>query len=367
MSRPRFASQVDEKNDLSKTVTPHYLPKVRESAAAKPHQVDTTGKMFTCLAHPKLSVTPNGSNDDITSHKNAIKLFILSLDKTVQASFFILMTLDHSSSSRGSIDSYDVCSTISSGPVSSSCKSISLTEVEEEAVAREVHVTHARIMSESKPEATQRRQSGIAFRDTFIVSKKRKQENEQEKAWELKAQMKELCLGSDEEKLILEWEVDVDSEHFDRDDNAGDDNEETNPDPKEIYNQDSYENLFRDCAILMILMDTSGPVPQFMAPDHSSSGPVLYEMTPDQILLDLMPNRQETSVDNISSDLVSNKQKASDYDISGPVPPRKNVVSLADKTDSSQKEIEFLFNHFFEEYFSWNFYSIISLKNISLQ
>ncbi|GJX78889.1 hypothetical protein Tco_0327038 [Tanacetum coccineum] len=31
-----FASQVDEKNDLSKIVTPHYLPKVRESAAAKP-------------------------------------------------------------------------------------------------------------------------------------------------------------------------------------------------------------------------------------------------------------------------------------------------------------------------------------------
>ncbi|GJY60774.1 hypothetical protein Tco_0461431, partial [Tanacetum coccineum] len=40
MSRPRFASQVDKKNDLSKTVTPHYLPKVRESAAAKPHQVN---------------------------------------------------------------------------------------------------------------------------------------------------------------------------------------------------------------------------------------------------------------------------------------------------------------------------------------
>ncbi|GJU31931.1 hypothetical protein Tco_1175520 [Tanacetum coccineum] len=28
------------KTDLSKTVTPHYLPKVRESAAAKPHQVN---------------------------------------------------------------------------------------------------------------------------------------------------------------------------------------------------------------------------------------------------------------------------------------------------------------------------------------
>ncbi|GJS53055.1 hypothetical protein Tco_0626417 [Tanacetum coccineum] len=40
ISRPRFASKVDEKNDLSKTVTPHYLPKVRESAPAKPHHVN---------------------------------------------------------------------------------------------------------------------------------------------------------------------------------------------------------------------------------------------------------------------------------------------------------------------------------------
>ncbi|GJZ93487.1 hypothetical protein Tco_0665552 [Tanacetum coccineum] len=39
----------------------------------------------------------------------------------------------------------------------------------------------------------------------------------------------------DEEMIILEWEADVDSEHFDKDDNAGDDNEETKPDPEEIY------------------------------------------------------------------------------------------------------------------------------------
>ncbi|GJW30238.1 hypothetical protein Tco_0047113 [Tanacetum coccineum] len=52
-------------------------------------------------------------------------------------------------------------------------KSISLTEAKEEVVAREVHATHARIVSESKSEPTQRRQSGIAFRDSFIVSKKR--------------------------------------------------------------------------------------------------------------------------------------------------------------------------------------------------
>ncbi|GJT91581.1 hypothetical protein Tco_1080426 [Tanacetum coccineum] len=167
-------------------------------------------------------------------------------------------------------------------------KSISLTEAEEEAVAREVHATHARIVSESEPEPTQRRQSGIAFRDSFIVSKKRSSDSskklkgiqtltpaEQEAADIMKAlkESKKMSkrqpgtggsnegtgnilgvpdestvvsrassegTGSkpgvpDEEKLILEWEADVVSEHFDRDDNAGDDNEETKPDPEEIY------------------------------------------------------------------------------------------------------------------------------------
>nr|GEW33340.1 hypothetical protein [Tanacetum cinerariifolium] len=40
-SNPRFASQVDVNNDLPKPVTPHYLPKVRESVLAKPHHVIT--------------------------------------------------------------------------------------------------------------------------------------------------------------------------------------------------------------------------------------------------------------------------------------------------------------------------------------
>ncbi|GJW30849.1 hypothetical protein Tco_0047724 [Tanacetum coccineum] len=109
-------------------------------------------------------------------------------------------------------------------------KSISLTEAEEEAVAREVHATHARIVSESEPEPTQRRQSGIAFRDSFIVSKKRSSDSSKK----LKGTGSKPGVP-DEEKLILEWEADVDSEHFDRDDNAGDDNEETKPDPEEIY------------------------------------------------------------------------------------------------------------------------------------
>ncbi|GJX92281.1 hypothetical protein Tco_0345607 [Tanacetum coccineum] len=39
-SKPRFASQVDVNNILSKPVTPHYLPKVRKYAPSKPHHVN---------------------------------------------------------------------------------------------------------------------------------------------------------------------------------------------------------------------------------------------------------------------------------------------------------------------------------------
>ncbi|GJY44552.1 hypothetical protein Tco_0432765 [Tanacetum coccineum] len=42
-SKPWFASQVDVNNVLSKPVTPHYLPKVREYVLAKPHHVIAPG------------------------------------------------------------------------------------------------------------------------------------------------------------------------------------------------------------------------------------------------------------------------------------------------------------------------------------
>ncbi|GJX93418.1 hypothetical protein Tco_0348004 [Tanacetum coccineum] len=43
ISKPRFASQVDVNNDLSKPVTTHYLPKERESAVVKPHHLIAPG------------------------------------------------------------------------------------------------------------------------------------------------------------------------------------------------------------------------------------------------------------------------------------------------------------------------------------
>ncbi|GJS37803.1 retrovirus-related pol polyprotein from transposon TNT 1-94 [Tanacetum coccineum] len=46
------------------------------------------------------------------------------------------------------------------------------------------------------------------------------------------------------------------------------------------------------------------------------------------------------------------KNDASDYDNSDPVPPRQNVVPSAEKTDSSQQGLEFLFSPLLEEYYN---------------
>ncbi|GJY58197.1 retrovirus-related pol polyprotein from transposon TNT 1-94 [Tanacetum coccineum] len=78
----------------------------------------------------------------------------------------------------------------------------------------------------------------------------------------------------------------------------------------------------------------------------------IKEMMSDHNSSDLAPQRQEMSVENVSSGLVSQGQKASDYDNSDPVPPRKNVVPRAEKTDLSHQGLEFLFSPLIEEYYT---------------
>ncbi|GJT73975.1 hypothetical protein Tco_1033261 [Tanacetum coccineum] len=79
---------------------------------------------------------------------------------------------------------------------------------------------------------------------------------------------------------------------------------------------------------------------------------VFMAMMSDHNSSDLAPQRQEMSVENVSSGLVPQGQKASDYDNSDPVPPRQNVVPLAEKVDSSQQGLEFLFSPLLEEYYN---------------
>ncbi|GJT79538.1 hypothetical protein Tco_1053880 [Tanacetum coccineum] len=63
-SKPRFASQVDVKNDLSILVSPHYWPNVREPAFAKPHLVIASSKSRNSSKNmPRFS-----SNDMVHNH-----------------------------------------------------------------------------------------------------------------------------------------------------------------------------------------------------------------------------------------------------------------------------------------------------------
>ncbi|GJX39799.1 hypothetical protein Tco_0253102 [Tanacetum coccineum] len=61
---------------------------------------------------------------------------------------------------------------------------------------------------------------------------------------------------------------------------------------------------------------------------------------------------QMAFVENVSSGLVPQGQKVSDYDNSDPMPPRQDVVPSAEKTDSSQQGLEFLFSPLLEEYYN---------------
>nr|GEU32646.1 hypothetical protein [Tanacetum cinerariifolium] len=63
-SKPRFASQVDVINDLSKPVTPHYVPKVRESVFVKHHHVIASG------------LSRNNSNESYGSNDMAHKYYL---------------------------------------------------------------------------------------------------------------------------------------------------------------------------------------------------------------------------------------------------------------------------------------------------
>nr|GEY74283.1 hypothetical protein [Tanacetum cinerariifolium] len=62
--KPRFATQVDVNNDLSKPVTTHYLPKEREVASAKPHHVIASSNFRNSSKNmPRFS-----SNDMVHNH-----------------------------------------------------------------------------------------------------------------------------------------------------------------------------------------------------------------------------------------------------------------------------------------------------------
>nr|GEV22913.1 hypothetical protein [Tanacetum cinerariifolium] len=63
-SKPRYDSQVDVHNDLSKPVTTHYLPKEREAASVKPHHMIASSNSRISLKN----MTRFSSNDMVHNH-----------------------------------------------------------------------------------------------------------------------------------------------------------------------------------------------------------------------------------------------------------------------------------------------------------
>nr|GEZ66313.1 hypothetical protein [Tanacetum cinerariifolium] len=63
-SKPRYDSQVDVHNDLSKPVTTHYLPKEREATSAKPHHMITSSNFRISSKNMKKF----SSNDMVHNH-----------------------------------------------------------------------------------------------------------------------------------------------------------------------------------------------------------------------------------------------------------------------------------------------------------
>ncbi|GJY79685.1 retrovirus-related pol polyprotein from transposon TNT 1-94, partial [Tanacetum coccineum] len=381
ISRPRFASQVDEKNDLSKTVTPHYLPKVRESAAATPHQVNAPN--YSRNSHKE----SYGSNDMVHAYflEDARKM---TQDKTRIPSHKDMAStrahctpnactpkprniyrsspvskcsggmsngeplVDHSRNSSFFLDSKQLVCSICHKYIFNTnhddCITKILNKVNSRAKVQSPKIRNNNPVEPKNHTHKPGRQNGIGQR--FSLNKS--------SAVHEKPHTPRSCLrwkptGRIFKTVRLRWiptgKVFIDSTtKVDSEPPNGSNDDITNPyecnqtlyfsagtsnssaeflKPRTGGSNEGTGNILgvpdESTVFSKASSEGTGSKPQFMAPDHSSSGPVLHEMTSDQIRLDLTPNQQETSIDNISLDLVSNKQKASDYDISDPVPPRK--------------------------------------------
>nr|GEU81798.1 putative reverse transcriptase domain-containing protein [Tanacetum cinerariifolium] len=114
-------------------------------------------------------------------------------------------------------------------------KFISQTEVEEAEAARKVHATHAMIVTESVPESTKKKSSGISSKSIVIQTLQtlckllKKIRRQAEDIQVLNAQMKELAVnqGHNKREGILEWGDEQDIKH------SNDDNNDVEKDDKD--------------------------------------------------------------------------------------------------------------------------------------
>ncbi|GJZ80770.1 hypothetical protein Tco_0645764 [Tanacetum coccineum] len=280
ISKPRFASQVDVNNDLSKPVTTHHLPKRRKSAPAKPHHMIAP------------SSSRYSSNDIVHNH------YLEEAKKK---------THEHSRIPRNFSDSkHFVCSTCQKCVFNANhdaCVIKFLKEVNSRAKVPSNKTTNRnkpveQIRVATKPKRQIPKGHRFSIKKTTTVH---------EKTTSPRSCLRWQPTGRILKTVCLRW---VPTGKTFASSTTKVESEPPNGSNADIPNQCESEqalNVSADQASVFMAMMS----------DHNSS--------------DLAPQRQEMSVENVSSGLVPQGQKASDYDNSDPVPPRQNVVPSAEK------------------------------------
>ncbi|GJS43798.1 hypothetical protein Tco_0568841 [Tanacetum coccineum] len=286
ISKPRFASQVDVNNDLSKPVTTHYLPKRRESAHAKPHYMIAP------------SSSRYSSNDIVHNH------YLEEAKKKTQ---------EHSRNSRNFSDSkHFVCSTCQKCVFNAnhdSCVTKFLKEVNSRAKVPSNKTTNRNKPVEQIRVATKpNRQIPTGHR--FSI---KRTSTVHEKTTSPRSCLRWQPTGRILKTVCLRW---VPTGKIFTSSTTKVDSEPPNGSKEDITNQCESEQA----------LDVSADISEnrasrnfdlminIMTFEHSSSslGHQCLMMS-DHNSSDLAPQRQEMSVENVSSGLVPQGQKASDY------------------------------------------------------
>ncbi|GJV38130.1 hypothetical protein Tco_1410607 [Tanacetum coccineum] len=288
ISKPRFASQVDVNNDLSKPVTTHYLPKRRESAHAKPHYMIAP------------SSSRYSSNDIVHNH------YLEEAKKKTQ---------EHSRNSRNFSDSkHFVCSTCQKCVFNAnhdSCVTKFLKEVNSRAKVPSNKTTNRnkpveQIRVAMKPNRQIPTGHGFSIKRTSTVH---------EKTTSPRSCLRWKPTGRILKTVCLRW---VPTGKIFTSSTTKVDSEPPNGSKKDITNQceseqaldvsaDISENRASRNFDLMINMMTF---------EHNSSSlGHQCQMMSDHNSSDLAPQRQEMSVENVSSGLVATAPASDNYGV----------------------------------------------------
>ncbi|GJT97728.1 retrovirus-related pol polyprotein from transposon TNT 1-94 [Tanacetum coccineum] len=312
ISKPRFASQVDVNNDLSKPVTTHHLPKGRESAPAKPHHMIAP------------SSSRYSSNDIVHNH------YLEEAKKK---------THEHSRIPRNFSDSkHFVCSTCQKCVFNANHDACVIKFLKE--VNSRAKVPSNKTTNRNKPVE----QIRVATKPKRQIPKGHRFSIKKTTTVHVKTTTPRSCLrwqptGRILKTVCLRW---VPTGKTFASSTTKVESEPPNGSNADIPNQCESEQALNVSAgtLLSTAVQASVVNVKWCLLKITLQAPFLnVQMMSDHNSSDLAPQRQEMSVENVSSGLVPQGQKASDYDNSDPMPPRQNVVPTAEKTDSHYSTI----------------------------